>query len=66
MWLAERAGRKLEPCSNVRPRGMVVIATGLPVRRNRIRPIGLLQLVFWTAPLCAVFFVAEDSAIVLI
>jgi hypothetical protein len=44
MLLAERAGRKLEPWSNSRPRGMAVIANGFTlVRRNRIRPIGLLH-----------------------
>lgn len=43
MLLAERAGRKLEPCSNARPRGMAVIAPGNR-SRNRIRPIGLHRL----------------------
>jgi hypothetical protein len=44
MLLAERAGRKLEPWSNSRPRGMAVIACQVRLaRRNRIRPIGLLH-----------------------
>ncbi len=43
MLLAERAGRELEPPSNLGPRGMTVIAAGLVRQRNRIRPIGLLH-----------------------
>ena len=47
MLLAERAGRKLEPWSNLWPRGMAVITgTGNGLCRNRIRPIGLLHLIF--------------------
>jgi len=47
MLLAERAGRKLEPWSNSRPRGMAVITgEGNFARRNRIRPIGLLHFLF--------------------
>ena len=44
MLLAERAGRKLERWSNSAPRGMAVIAQ-VRLRRNKIRPIGLLQLI---------------------
>jgi hypothetical protein len=43
MLLAERAGRELEPPSNLGPRGMTVIAVGLAWQGNRIRPIGLLH-----------------------
>jgi hypothetical protein len=46
MRLAERAGRKLEPKSNFRPRGMTVIADrSNPECRNKIRPIGLLHFI---------------------
>jgi len=55
MLLAERAGRKLERWSNPAPRGMAVIAQGCKtVRRNKIRPIGLLHF-FRLRPQCAVF-----------
>ncbi len=47
MLLAERAGRKLERRSNSAPRGMAVIAGACKSScRNKIRPIGLLQLIF--------------------
>ena len=47
MLLAERAGRKLERRSNSAPRGMAVIAqVRKGLRRNKIRPIGLLHLNF--------------------
>ena len=47
MLLAERAGRKLERRSNSAPRGMAVIArVRKGPRRNKIRPIGLLHLIF--------------------
>ncbi len=39
--LGERAGRRLEPCSDAGSRGMTVIARK---RRNRIRLIGLLHI----------------------
>ena len=45
MLLAERAGRELEPPSNLGPRGMTVIPAGLARQRNRIRPIGLLHFI---------------------
>jgi len=43
MLLAERAGRELEPPSNLGPRGMTVVPAGLARQGNRIRPIGLLH-----------------------
>ncbi len=43
MLLAERAGRELEPPSNLGPRGMTVVTAGLARQGNRIRPIGLLH-----------------------
>ena len=47
MLLAERAGRKLERRSNSAPRGMTVIAWIRKVmRRNKIRPTGLLHFNF--------------------
>lgn len=61
MRLAERAGRKLEPKSNFRPRGMTVIADrSNPECRNKIRPIGLLHFISQVALERAIVDTTQD------
>lgn len=62
MRLAERAGRKLEPKSNFRPRGMTVIADRInPECRNKIRPIGLLHFISQVALHRAIVDTTQDQ-----
>ncbi len=58
MLLAERAGRKLEPWSNSRPRGMAVIA-----ERSAVTESGLsAYFIFPSAYSCTIFFLQVQFA----
>jgi len=64
MRLAERAGRKLEPKSNFRPRGMTVIADRSNLEcRNKIRPIGLLHFISHVVLERAIIDTTQDPCI---